>query len=310
MESHPAHASLPPSARSDAPDALTWSYTGRFSFTSSPRYKSTQIFPDCLLPPVRPAPPPFSQDECQEPIKLLETLGKVIPLDVLPRTKVTRIFPSPRMWFTHVLCRVSLCAWVNFRVHILRKVCGYKYLPAQWRQHYFRPDRPLLKDASNRQPRRAGRAFSSRLRDLFMSTVCLGLPYLYMKRANPLRITDEESITRSAGSMLAVGEIPPDAIQMKLRPQFLTRNLSLCFYVGERGRFSTQPYRELRCSECLSTFWLCGGFLCDAEEDGRLFVIRSEGVVCETALHPTEHKLMHVLPLNAVHDALVRWGQG
>jgi hypothetical protein len=76
---------------------------------------------------------------------------------------------------------------------------------AQWRQHYFRPDRPLPKDASNRRPRKAGKTFSSRLRDLFMSTVCLGLPYLFMRRANPLRIADEESAARSAGPMLAIG---------------------------------------------------------------------------------------------------------
>lgn len=38
-----------------------------------------------------------------------------------------------------------------------------------------------------------------------MSTVCLGLPYLFMRRANPLRIADEESVARSAGPMLAIG---------------------------------------------------------------------------------------------------------
>jgi hypothetical protein len=38
-----------------------------------------------------------------------------------------------------------------------------------------------------------------------MSTVCLGLPFLFMRRVNPLRITDEESMTRSAGPMLAIG---------------------------------------------------------------------------------------------------------
>ena len=38
-----------------------------------------------------------------------------------------------------------------------------------------------------------------------MSTVCLGLPYLFMRRANPLRVADEESMTRSAGPMLAIG---------------------------------------------------------------------------------------------------------
>lgn len=38
-----------------------------------------------------------------------------------------------------------------------------------------------------------------------MSTICLGLPYLFMRRANPLRIADEESMSRSAGPMLAIG---------------------------------------------------------------------------------------------------------
>ena len=38
---------------------------------------------DCLLPSARPVPPPFGQDECQELIKLLETLGKDIPVDVV-----------------------------------------------------------------------------------------------------------------------------------------------------------------------------------------------------------------------------------
>ena len=38
-----------------------------------------------------------------------------------------------------------------------------------------------------------------------MSTVCLGLPYLFMRRANHLRIADEESVVRSAGPMLAIG---------------------------------------------------------------------------------------------------------
>lgn len=36
MESHPAHAPLPLSARSEALDALTWSYTGQFLFMLLP----------------------------------------------------------------------------------------------------------------------------------------------------------------------------------------------------------------------------------------------------------------------------------
>jgi len=156
MESHPAHAPLPLNARSEALDALTWSYT------------------DCLLPSARPIPPPFSQDECQELIKLLETLGH------------QNLSESQNVVHTRIVSRVLMRL-------------------AQWRQHYFRPDRPLPKDASNRQPRWGGKTFSSRLMDLFMSTVCLGLPYLFLRRANHLRITDEESVARSAGPMLAIG---------------------------------------------------------------------------------------------------------
>jgi len=50
-------------------------------------------------------------------------------------------------------------------------------------------------------------------------------------------------------------------------------------------------------------FGFAGGFLCDAEEDARLLVIRSEDVVChfaKTLLNPREEGVMHVLPLNAV----------
>ncbi|KAF9643985.1 hypothetical protein BDM02DRAFT_3191016 [Thelephora ganbajun] len=48
-------------------------------------------------------------------------------------------------------------------------------------------------------------------------------------------------------------------------------------------------------------FGFAGGFLCNAEEDNRLLVIRSKDVVChfaKTALEPKEEKLMHALPLN------------
>lgn len=83
MESHPAHASLPPNARSDALDALSWSYTGQSTIMLRPRLGSAHMRSDCLLPSVRPVPPPFSQDECQELTKLLETLGEIAPFDVM-----------------------------------------------------------------------------------------------------------------------------------------------------------------------------------------------------------------------------------
>lgn len=44
-----------------------------------PLFGNTYTRSDCLLPSARPVPPPFSQDECQELIKLLETLGEVAP---------------------------------------------------------------------------------------------------------------------------------------------------------------------------------------------------------------------------------------
>ena len=52
-------------------------------------------------------------------------------------------------------------------------------------------------------------------------------------------------------------------------------------------------------------FGFAGGFLCDAQEDGWLFVIRSEDVVChfaKTILHPIEENLIHALPLNTVRN--------
>ena len=79
MESHPAHAPLPPSARSDALDALTWSYTGQFTIFLRPHLRLIEVCSDCLLPSSRLVPPPFSQEECQELIKLLEeTLGEAV----------------------------------------------------------------------------------------------------------------------------------------------------------------------------------------------------------------------------------------
>ena len=62
-------------------------------------------------------------------------------------------------------------------------------------------------------------------------------------------------------------------------------------------------------------FGFAGGFLCDAEEDSRLLVIRTEDVVChfaKTLLNPREEKVMHVLPLNAVRriSRCSNWADG
>lgn len=54
-------------------------------------------------------------------------------------------------------------------------------------------------------------------------------------------------------------------------------------------------------------FGFAGGLLCEAEENGRLLVIRSEDVICHFAKTDFElkgDKLMHALPLNTVCNLL------
>ena len=58
-----------------------------------------------------------------------------------------------------------------------------------------------------------------------MSTVCLGLPYLFMRRANPLRITDEEGMTRSAGPILAIGA----CTCLVVRSRYMVTNIPLAY---------------------------------------------------------------------------------
>ncbi|KAG6809666.1 hypothetical protein H0H93_015611, partial [Arthromyces matolae] len=55
MEGHPAHTSLPPNARAEAMDVLSWAWTDR------------------LLPTQLSIPPPFKQEECTELMTLLRS---------------------------------------------------------------------------------------------------------------------------------------------------------------------------------------------------------------------------------------------
>jgi hypothetical protein len=75
MVSHPAHAPLPPESISKAIDALTWSYTG--PFTSSNRMLPLIfLVSDGLLPSPHPSIPPFSQEECQELLRMLHSFDR------------------------------------------------------------------------------------------------------------------------------------------------------------------------------------------------------------------------------------------
>ncbi|GLB34349.1 hypothetical protein LshimejAT787_0112330 [Lyophyllum shimeji] len=58
MEAHPAHTALPPNARVEATDVLTWAWTDR------------------LLPSHRTIPAPFTQEECQELMSLLKSFDQ------------------------------------------------------------------------------------------------------------------------------------------------------------------------------------------------------------------------------------------
>ena len=73
----------------------------------------------------------------------------------------------------------------------------------EWHQRYLNADRPLRNYTTNRSYR-VGLPFS-RLRNLFTPTVFLCFPFLFIRRANPLCITDAESATRFAGPIPAIG---------------------------------------------------------------------------------------------------------
>jgi len=66
VEMHPAHVVLTRPSTQEAADALHWSYT------------------DQLLSQHQPIQPPFSQEECQELIRLLNGAATVHPYIVLP----------------------------------------------------------------------------------------------------------------------------------------------------------------------------------------------------------------------------------
>lgn len=76
---------------------------------------------------------------------------------------------------------------------------------AQWRQQYFRPDRPLPSDVGNGRKAPESRMGIRRVfMDFIMSVFCLGIPYLFMDRTSHHRL-DPESGMRSQGPLLVIG---------------------------------------------------------------------------------------------------------
>ncbi|KAJ7500224.1 hypothetical protein B0H11DRAFT_1996696 [Mycena galericulata] len=165
MESHPAHAALPFTARREAMDVLTWAWTDR------------------LLPPHElPLPPPFTQLECQELLGLLRSFGDVPQAETgIQSIVLTRIV-------SRILLRVG-----------------------HWRQHHFRPHKPLpVESAGNHHLRRHARSpgFVSTAAQIFASILLLGVPYLFYTHA-PFHRGDAEGGTgagaRNLLPVLAVG---------------------------------------------------------------------------------------------------------
>lgn len=96
---------------------------------------------------------------------------------------------------------------------------------AQWRQHYFRPNRPLPTDGTKTRPQRrtpVGRY----LLNAFMSVFCLGIPYLFMGRTSHRRI-DEESGIRNHGAILVIGTCA--CLMVSLTPPVHSGTHSACF---------------------------------------------------------------------------------
>ncbi|KAF9031909.1 hypothetical protein BJ165DRAFT_1535259 [Panaeolus papilionaceus] len=89
MEAHPAHTALPPRAKAEAMDVLTWAWTDR------------------LLPSHRSIPPPFNQEECNELSTLLRSFGADKPDENGIETRI----------ISRILIRVALWRQTYFRPH-------------------------------------------------------------------------------------------------------------------------------------------------------------------------------------------------
>ncbi|KAF9476779.1 hypothetical protein BDN70DRAFT_949891 [Pholiota conissans] len=134
----------------------------------------TWAWTDRLLPSARPIPPPFTQDECQELMTLLRSFNNGQHDDHGIQTRVV----------ARILLRV-----------------------AQWRQTYFRPNKPLPKDvnAGPNELTTQRRPIRRALFDFVVSCLCLGIPYLFLERARLSARGDSESGAFRSNSVIIIG---------------------------------------------------------------------------------------------------------
>ncbi|KAF9535176.1 hypothetical protein CPB83DRAFT_831235 [Crepidotus variabilis] len=137
----------------------------------------TWALTDQILPSNSTVPPPFGQDECQELRGVLNSFTR--ESEHGDNGIQTRII-------SRILLRV-----------------------AQWRQTYFRPNKPLPLDVGSRYPSLPNqrRPFQRAVFDFFVLCLCLGIPYFFMERARLAgsRADEESGLFRGPASMLLVG---------------------------------------------------------------------------------------------------------
>ncbi|KAJ7455133.1 hypothetical protein FB451DRAFT_1099447 [Mycena latifolia] len=139
----------------------------------------TWAWTDRLLPPQQlPLPPPFTQSECQELLGLLRSFD-------MPQTDGG----IQSIVLTRIVARVLL------RV-------------AHWRQHHFRPHKPLPVESSGKRNlhRAHSPGFIRTAAEVLVSCLLLGVPYLFYNHAGYHRVDAEGgAAARSILPVLVVG---------------------------------------------------------------------------------------------------------
>ncbi|KAL5529867.1 hypothetical protein ACEPAF_6124 [Sanghuangporus sanghuang] len=134
--------------------------------------KLTWSYTERLLKSNRRAPPPFTQQESQELLTLLRSSsGSDSPLQAAIQTRVVS------------------------RIH--RRI-------VQWKQHFFRPEKPLPRGVNASATPQRSTPYNRTFLDFVLAWLCLGIPYLYANR-HVYRFDEEGGIVRSAGPMVVVG---------------------------------------------------------------------------------------------------------
>ncbi|KAJ7063979.1 hypothetical protein C8F01DRAFT_983936 [Mycena amicta] len=147
----------------------------------------TWSWTDRLLPPQeqeRPLPSPFTQGECQELLGVLRSFGDVPQAE----TGIQSIV------LTRIVSRIML------RV-------------AHWRQHHFRPHKPLPVDfwagsgSTQSQARSQKAGFVRTAMDILVSCLLLGVPFLFYSKHGALRSDAEGGgiVQRNVIPVLVVG---------------------------------------------------------------------------------------------------------